>query len=99
MDYTIHNKGKSIKFSTKPSLALAAYEDKDGRCCIDIYPVDDISNSYLKIWFNSASLHIIAYDFDGGKIDIIIDTGENVMNEIRETLTKAGIEVAGGGRD
>lgn len=93
MDYIIHNKGKSIKFSTKPSQALAAYEDKDGRCCIDIYPVDDISNSYLKIWFNSASLHIIAYGFDNGKIDIIIDTGENVMNEIRETLTESGIEV------
>lgn len=93
MKYTIHNKGKSIRFSTKPSQTLAAYENKDGRCCIDIYPVDDISNSYLKTWFNSASLHIIAYDFDNGKIDIIIDTIEDVMNKIREDLTKVGIEV------
>ena len=93
MDYIIHNKGKSIKFSTKPSQALAAYEDKDGRCCIDIYPVDDISNSYLKIWFNSASLHIIAYGFDNGKIDIILETSESVVNEIREDLTKSGIKV------
>lgn len=93
MDYIIHNKGKSIKFSTKPSQVLAAYEDKDGRCCIDIYPVDDISNSYLKIWFNSASLHIIAYGFDNGKIDIILETSESVVNEIREDLTKSGIKV------
>ena len=90
MDYIIHNKGKSIKFSTKPSQVLAAYEDKDGRCCIDIYPVDDISNSYLKIWFNSASLHIIAYD---GRMDIILETSESVVNEIREDLTKSGIKV------
>ncbi len=99
MKYQIHNKGKLIRFSTKPSQALAAYEDKEGRSCIDIYPVDDISNSYLKIWFNNDSLQIIVYGFGGGKIDIIIDTGENVMNEIRETLTEAGIEVAGGDLD
>ena len=91
MKYTIYNKGKHIRFSTKPSQALAAYENKDGRCCIDIYPVDDISNSYLKIWFKSDSLHIIAYG--NGKTDIIIDTIEDVMNEIREKLTKSGIEV------
>lgn len=91
MKYTIHNKGKHIRFSTKPSQAVAAYEDKDGRCCIDIYPVDDISNSYLKIWFNSDSLHIITYGSE--KTDIIIDTIEDVMNKIREDLTKAGIEV------
>ena len=97
MKYEIHNKGKLIRFSTKPSQALAAYEDKDGRCCIDIYPVDDISNSYLKIWFNNASLHIITYGSE--KSDIILETIEDVVNEIRETLTIAGIEVAGGGRD
>lgn len=90
MKYEIHNKGKLIRFSTKPSQALAAYEDKDGRSCIDIYPIDDISNSYLKIWFNNDSLHIIAYD---GRMDIILETGENVINEIRETLTESGIEV------
>ncbi len=97
MEYEIHNKGKLIKFSTKPSQAVAAYEDDDGRCCIDIYPEDDTSNSYLKIWFNSASLHIIAYC--GRKIYIIIDTSENVVDKIREDLIKAGIEVAGGGQD
>lgn len=97
MRYQIHNKGKVVKFSTKPSQVVAAYEDDDGRCCIDVYPEDDTSNSYLKIWFNSVSLHIIAYD--SRQIYIIIDTGENVMNEIRETLTEAGIEVAGGDRD
>lgn len=91
MDYTIHNKGKSIKFSTKPSQALAAYEDKDGRSCIDIYPVDDISNSYLKIWFNNDSLHIIV---NAKKIDIILETNEKIVDEIREDLTKAGIEVS-----
>ena len=97
MKYLICNKGKSIKFNTRPSQAVAAYENDGGRCCIDIYPEDDTSNSYLKIWFNSSSLHIIAYD--GRQIYIIIDTVEDVMDEIREALTKAGIEVAGGGRD
>ena len=97
MNYQIHTKGNFIRFSTKPSQALAAYEDKDGRSCIDIYPVDDISNSYVKIWFKSDSPHIIAYG--NGKTNIIIDTNEDVMNEIREKLTKAGIEVAGGDRD
>lgn len=92
MKYEIHNKGKLIKFSTKPSQALAAYEN-DGMCCIDIYPVDDISNSYLKIWFNNASLHIIAYDINNGKIDIILETNEDIIDEIREKLTEAGIEV------
>ena len=91
MKYQIHTKGKFVRFSTKPSQALAAYEDKNGRSCIDIYPVDDISNSYLKIWFNSDSLHIITYGSE--KTDIIIDTIEDVMNKIREDLTKAGIEV------
>lgn len=62
MKYQIHTKGKFVRFSTKPSQALAAYEDKNGRSCIDIYPVDDITNSYLKIWFNNDSLHIIAFD-------------------------------------
>ncbi len=90
MKYQIHNKGKFIRFSTKPSQALAAYEDKAGKCCIDIYPVDDISNSYLKIWFNNASLHIIVY---AEKIDIILETIEDVIDEIRETLTESGIEV------
>ena len=90
MKYQIHNKGKLIRFSTKPSQALAAYEDKEGRSCIDIYPVDDISNSYLKIWFNNDSLHIIVYD---GRIDIILETNEKIVDEIREYLTKAGIEV------
>lgn len=93
MNYQIHNKGKVVSFSTKPSQALAAYEDKDGRCCIDVYPVDDISNSYLKIWFKSDSLHIIAYDINNGKIDIILETIEDVIDEIREELTKSGIEV------
>ena len=51
----------------------------------------------MKIWFKSDSLHIIAYG--NGKTNIIIDTNEDVMNEIREKLTKAGIEVAGGDRD
>jgi hypothetical protein len=96
MKYQIHNKGKLIRFSTKPSQALAAYEDKDGRSCIDIYPIDDISNSYLKIWFNNDSLHIIVY---AKSIDIILETNEKIVDEIREDLTKAGIEVAGGGRD
>ncbi|MBQ1298175.1 MAG: hypothetical protein IIY21_29315 [Clostridiales bacterium] len=90
MKYEIYNKGKSIKFSTKPSQALAAYEDKDGRSCIDIYPIDDISNSYLKIWFNNDSLHIIVC---AKKIDIILETSEKIVEEIREALTKAGIEV------
>lgn len=90
MKYQICNKGKHIQFSTKPSQALAAYENDRGRCCIDIYPVDDISNSYLKIWFNNDSLHIIAYD---KKIDIILETNEVIIDEIRETLTKSGIEV------
>lgn len=90
MKYEIYNKGKSIKFSTKPSQALAAYEDKDGRSCIDIYPIDDISNSYLKIWFNNDSLHIIVC---AKKIDIILETNEKIVDEIREDLTKAGIEV------
>ena len=99
MKYEICNKGKHIRFSTKPSQAVAAYETDIGRCCIDIYPVDDISNSYLKIWFKSDSLHIITYDFDGGKINIVLETLEDVIDEIREKLTKAGIEVAGGGRD
>ena len=90
MKYEIYNKGKSIKFSTKPSQALAAYEDKDGRSCIDIYPIDDISNSYLKIWFNNDSLHIIVC---AKKIDIILETNEKIVEEIREALTKAGIEV------
>ena len=90
MKYEIYNKGKSIKFSTKPSQALAAYEDKDGRSCIDIYPIDDISNSYLKIWFNNDSLHIIVC---AKKIDIILETNEKIVDEIREALTKAGIEV------
>lgn len=90
MKYQIHNKGKLIKFSTKPSQALAAYEDKEGRSCIDIYPVDDISNSYLKIWFNNDSLQIIVY---AGRIDIILETSEKIVDEIREKLTKAGIEV------
>ena len=79
-----------IRFNTKPSQVLAAYEDKDGRSCIDIYPVDDIRNSYLKIWFNNDSLHIIAYD---GRMDIILETSEKVVDEIREDLMKAGIEV------
>ena len=83
-----------IRFNTKPSQVLAAYEDKDGRSCIDIYPVDDIRNSYLKIWFNNDSLHIIAYG--DGKINIILETIEDIIDEIRETLTEAGIEVAGG---
>lgn len=96
MKYQIHNKGKLIRFSTKPSQALAAYEDKEGRSCIDIYPVDDISNSYLKIWFNNDSLHIIVY---ATRIDIILETSEKIVDEIREDLTKAGIEVTGGGRD
>lgn len=91
MKYQIRNEGKLIRFSTKPSQALAAYEDKEGRSCIDIYPVDDISNSYLKIWFNNASLHIIVYD---GRIDIILETSEKIVDEIREDLTKAGIEVS-----
>lgn len=90
MKYEIHNKRKHIQFNTKPSQALAAYENKTGKCCIDIYPVDDISNSYLKIWFNNDSLHIIAYD---KKIDIILETNEVIIDEIRETLTKSGIEV------
>lgn len=90
MRYQIHNKGKVVKFSTKPSQVVAAYEDKNGRSCIDIYPVDDISNSYLKIWFNNDSLHIIAYD---KKIDIILETNEKIVDEIREALTKAGIKV------
>lgn len=90
MKYQIHTKGQFVRFSTKPSQALAAYEDKDGRSCIDIYPVDDISNSYLKIWFKNDSLHIIAYD---RMIDIILETSENIVNEIRKDLTKAGIEV------
>lgn len=90
MKYEIHNKGKLIKFSTKPNQALAAYEDKDGRCCIDIYPVDDISNSYLKIWFNNDSLHIIVY---AARINIILETSEKIVDEIREDLMKAGIEV------
>ena len=90
MKYQIHNKGKLIKFSTKPSQALAAYEDKEGRSCIDIYPVDDISNSYLKIWFNNDSLHIIVY---ATRIDIILETSEKIVDEIREDLMKAGIEV------
>jgi hypothetical protein len=90
MKYQIHNKGKLIGFSMKPSQALSAYEDKDGRSCIDIYPIDDISNSYLKIWFNNDSLHIIVYD---GRIDIILETSEKIVDEIREDLTKAGIEV------
>lgn len=90
MKYQIHTKGKLIRFSTRPSQALAAYEDKDGRSCIDIYPVDDISNSYLKIWFNNDSLHIIVYN---GSIDIILETSEKIVDEIREDLTKAGIEV------
>lgn len=94
MKYEIHNKGKVVSFSTKPSQAVAAYENKAGKCCIDIYPVDDISNSYLKIWFKSDSLHIIVYD--GGKINIILETIEDIIDEIRETLTKAGIEVTGG---
>lgn len=90
MEYQIRNEGKPIRFSTKPSQALAAYEDKEGRSCIDIYPVDDISNSYLKIWFNNDSLHIIAYD---KRIDIILETSEKIVDEIREDLTNAGIEV------
>ena len=90
MKYQIHNKGKLIRFGMKPSQALAAYEDKNGRSCIDIYPVDDISNSYLKIWFNNDSPHIIVYD---GKIDIILETSEKIVDEIREELTKAGIKV------
>ena len=90
MEYRIHTKGKMIRFNTKPSQVLAAYEDKDGRSCIDIYPVDDIRNSYLKIWFNNDSLHIIAYD---GRMDIILETSEKVVDEIREDLMKAGIEV------
>lgn len=90
MKYQIHNKGKLIRFSTKPSQALAAYEDKEGRSCIDIYPVDDISNSYLKIWFNNDSLQIIVYV---GRIDIILETSEKIVDEIREKLAKAGIEV------
>lgn len=90
MKYQIHNKGKLIRFSTKPSQALSAYEDKDGRSCIDIYPVDDISNSYLKIWFNNDSLHIIVYP---KMIDIILETNEKIVDEIREDLIKAGIEV------
>lgn len=93
MNYQIHTKGNFIRFSTKPSQALAAYEDKDGRSCIDIYPVDDIFNSYLKIWFNNDSLQIIAYD---KRIDIILETNEKIVDEIRGALTKAGIEVAGG---
>jgi hypothetical protein len=32
-------------------------------------------------------------------IDIILETNEKIVDEIREDLTKAGIEVAGGGRD
>lgn len=96
MEYQIRNEGKPIRFSTKPSQALAAYEDKEGRSCIDIYPVDDISNSYLKIWFNNDSLHIIVY---AGRIDIILETNEKIVDEIREDLIKAGIEVAGGDRD
>lgn len=91
MKYEIHNKGKFVRFSTKPSQAVAAYEGKDGRCCIDIYPVDDIRNSYLKIWFKSDSLHIIAYN--GGKINIVLETIEDVIDEIREKLTESGIEV------
>ena len=90
MKYQIHNTGKLIKFSTNPSQALAAYEDKDGRSCIDIYPIDDISNSYLKIWFNNDSLHIIVY---AARIDIILETNEKIVDEIREKLAKAGIEV------
>ena len=90
MKYQIHNKGKLIRFSTKPSQALAAYEDKEGRSCIDIYPIDDISNSYLKIWFNNDSLQIIVY---AGRIDIILETNEKSVDEIREDLMKAGIEV------
>lgn len=90
MKYQIHNKGKFVRFSTKPSQAVAAYEGKDGQCCIDIYPVDDISNSYLKIWFNNDSLHIIVY---AARIDIILETNEKIVDEIRENLTKAGIEV------
>lgn len=90
MEYQIRNEGKPIRFSTKPSQALAAYEDKEGRSCIDIYPVDDISNSYLKIWFNNDSLHIIVY---AARIDIILETNEKIVDEIRENLTKAGIEV------
>lgn len=96
MEYQIRNEGKPIRFSTKPSQALAAYEDKEGRSCINIYPVDDISNSYLKIWFNNDSLHIIVY---AGRIDIILETNEKIVDEIREDLIKAGIEVAGGDRD
>lgn len=88
MKYEIHNKGKFIRFSTKPSQVVAAYEDKDGRCCIDIYPV---GNSYLKIWFKSDSLHIIAYN--RGKINIVLETIEDVIDEIREKLTESGIEV------
>ena len=90
MKYQIHTKGKHIRFSTKPSQALSAYEDKDGRSCIDIYPIDDISNSYLKIWFNNDSLHIIVYN---GSIDIILETSEKIVDEIREDLIKAGIKV------
>ena len=90
MKYQIHTKGKFVRFSTKPSQALAAYEDKNGRSCIDIYPVDDITNSYLKIWFNNDSLHIIVC---AKKIDIILETNEKIVEEIREALTKAGIEV------
>ena len=96
MKYEIQNTGKHIQFNTKPSQALAAYENKAGKCCIDIYPVDDISNSYLKIWFKNASLHIISYDINNGKIDIILETDEDIIDEIREKLTEAGIEVAGG---
>ena len=90
MKYEIYNKGKSIKFSTKPSQALGAYEDQNGRSCIKIYPIDDISNSYLKIWFKNDSLHIIVC---AKKIDIILETNEKIVEEIREALTKAGIEV------
>lgn len=90
MKYQIHTKGKLIRFSTRPSQALSAYEDKEGRSCINIYPVDDIRNSYLKIWFNNDSLHIIVYD---GRIDIILETNEKIVDEIREKLAKAGIEV------
>lgn len=90
MKYQIRNKGKLIGFSMKPSQALSAYEDKDGRSCIDIYPIDNISNSYLKIWFNNDSLHIIVYP---KMIDIILETNEKIVDEIREDLTKAGIEV------
>ena len=90
MKYQIHPKGKHSRFSTKPSQALSAYEDKDGRSCIDVYPIDDISNSYLKIWFNNDSLHIIVYN---GSIDIILETSEKIVDEIREDLIKAGIKV------